>query len=114
MMRAMDDKQLYITFGKAIGDETRATIMEMLCCVWLSVNDVVDRLDDVKQPTVSHHLKVLEESGLVYMRQVGRQRFYTLNRRAVQTCCNVVVTRLQALTEADVVPIDEIPVLQTT
>ncbi len=108
----MDEKQLYINFGKAIGDETRATIMESLCCVWLSVNDLVETLgESVKQPTVSHHLKVLEEAGLVYVQQVGRNRYYTLNRRAVQVCCNVVVTRLQALTEGDVIPLDSIPVL---
>jgi len=33
----------------------------------------------VSQPTVSQHLKVLREVGLVAVRDVGRQRVYSLN-----------------------------------
>lgn len=77
-----------ITFAKAIADETRQAIMRQLCCVWLSVTDVVDRLDNrVSQPTVSHHLKLLQDAGLVEVRQEGRQRFYTLNQRQMTVCC---------------------------
>jgi len=50
-----------VTFAKALADETRQEIMKHLCCVWLSVNDVVGKLEGrVNQPTVSHHLKKLE------------------------------------------------------
>lgn len=81
------DKDTLI-FAKAIADDTRQEIMALLCCVWLSVNDVVDRLQGkVKQPTVSHHLKELEEAGLVLVRQEGRQRFYTLNQERITVCC---------------------------
>lgn len=81
-----------ITFAKAIADETRQEIMRHLCCVWLSVNDVVDRLDNrVSQPTVSHHLKTLQEAGLVAVRQEGRQRFYTLDQRQMTICCGNLV-----------------------
>ena len=77
-----------ITFAKALADETRQEIMKLLCCEWLSVNDVVERLGGrVNQPTVSHHLKKLEEADLVYVRQEGRQRFYSLNQGTVSICC---------------------------
>lgn len=76
------------TFAKALADETRREIMKHLCCVWLSVNDVVDKLDGrVNQPTVSHHLKKLEDAHLVTVRQEGRQRFYTLNQEQFTVCC---------------------------
>lgn len=66
--------------------------MQHLCCVWLSVNDIVDRLDGkVSQPTVSHHLKTLHDAGLVDMRQEGRQRFYTLNQHQFTVCCGQLV-----------------------
>ncbi|MBV7333997.1 ArsR family transcriptional regulator [Chloroflexi bacterium TSY] len=66
--------------------------MKHLCCVWLSVNDVVDALDGkVRQPTVSHHLKLLEEAGLVNIRQEGRQRFYTLNQEQLTVCCGLLM-----------------------
>lgn len=81
-----------VLFAKALADETRQEIMRHLCCAWLSVNDVVDKLDGkVNQPTVSHHLKKLEEAGLVSIRQEGRQRFYTLNQAQLSNCCGVLV-----------------------
>lgn len=81
-----------VLFAKAIADETRQEIMGHLCCVWLSVNDVVERLGGrVSQPTVSHHLKVLQEADLVLVRQEGRQRFYTLNQARLTVCCGTLL-----------------------
>lgn len=88
----MDDNILM--FAKAIADDTRMEIMRHLCCAWLTVSDIVDRLEGkVKQPTVSHHLKLLEEADLVDVRQEGRQRFYTLNQRHMTVCCGILVQR---------------------
>jgi ArsR family transcriptional regulator len=81
-------------FAKAIADPTRQEIMQLLCCQWLSVNDVVDRLDGrVNQPTVSHHLKLLADLDLASVRQEGRQRFYTLNQDRVAFCCGMLIER---------------------
>lgn len=76
-----------VLFAKAIADETRQEIMRLLCCQWLCVNDVVAALNGVTQPTVSHHLAVLREAGLVHTRRDGRQVFYSLNQDAVAVCC---------------------------
>jgi DNA-binding transcriptional ArsR family regulator len=77
-----------LTFAKAIADETRQEIMKILCCEWLSVNNVVEALGGrVNQPTVSHHLKLLAEAKLVHVRQEGRQRFYSLNQEYFTVCC---------------------------
>jgi ArsR family transcriptional regulator len=87
----MMDEQLLL-FAKAIADDTRQTMMKHLCCVWLSVGDIVELLGGkVKQPTVSHHLKLLEDAGLVTMRQEGRQRFYTLNQERMTYCCGQLI-----------------------
>jgi len=83
-----------VVFAKAIADETRQEIMSYLCCAWLSVNDVVERLGGrVSQPTVSHHLKILQDADLVHVRQEGRQRFYTLNQARLTACCGNLVHR---------------------
>ena len=83
-----------LEFAKAVGDATRQEIMKHLCCEWLSVNEVVERLQvGVNQPTVSHHLKVLAAAGLVKVRQEGRQRFYTLNQERLTECCGALVRR---------------------
>jgi DNA-binding transcriptional ArsR family regulator len=91
-METMEAEEL--AFARALADETRQEIMRNLCCVWLSVNDLVERLGGrVNQPTVSHHLRKLEEAGLVHVRQEGRQRFYTLDQKKVSVCCGSLVRR---------------------
>ncbi|MEJ2757999.1 MAG: metalloregulator ArsR/SmtB family transcription factor [Anaerolineales bacterium] len=78
-----------VEFAKALADETRQKIMSLCCCNFLSVNDIVEQLD-VAQPTVSHHLKVLKEAGLVLSERRGKQVLYTLNqKRLAQGCCQV-------------------------
>jgi len=99
-------------FAKAIADDTRRDIMKHLCCVWLSVNDVVDALGgDVKQPTVSHHLKKLEEASLVHIRQEGRQRFYSLNQEQVTVCCGDLISHFAPDLVGSVIKPDSIPVM---
>jgi ArsR family transcriptional regulator len=86
-----------VAFAKALADETRQKIMKHLRCAWLSVTDVVEKLNGrVNQPTVSHHLRKLAEAGLVSVRQDGRQRFYTLNQDRLTVCCGQLVQRFAA------------------
>lgn len=78
-----------VEFAKALADETRQKIMGLCCCEFLSVNDIVEQLD-VAQPTVSHHLKILKNAGLVRSERRGKQVLYTLNQeRLAQGCCQV-------------------------
>jgi ArsR family transcriptional regulator, arsenate/arsenite/antimonite-responsive transcriptional repressor len=103
-----------VIFTKALADETRQEILLHLCCVWLSVNDVVDKLDGkVNQPTVSHHLKKLEEAGLVTVRQEGRQRFYTLNQEQMTACCGVLMRKYQLPEAEKLIPVGQIPVIKS-
>jgi DNA-binding transcriptional ArsR family regulator len=81
-----------LIFAKAVADETRQEIMRLLCCEWLCVNDVASHLD-VTQPTVSHHLAVLREAGLVNTRRDGKQVYYTLNQQEVAVCCGMLMRR---------------------
>ena len=98
-----------VTFAKTLADETRQEIIMHLCCAWLSVNDVVDKLNGkVNQPTVSHHLKKLEEANLVVVRQEGRQRFYTLNQEEWTVCCNQLFRRGDPNYARTMIPVDDI------
>jgi ArsR family transcriptional regulator len=80
-----------VNFAKALADETRQKIMKLCCCKWLSVTEIVEQLD-VAQPTVSHHLAVLKEAGLVNVRPDGKQTFYSLNQERVAVCCGQLMT----------------------
>lgn len=81
-----------VLFAKAISDETRQKIMNICCCESLSVNEIVDKLD-VSQPTVSHHLAILRDAGLVNIREEGKQTFYTLNQERVAYCCGQLMVK---------------------
>lgn len=98
-----------VVFAKALADETRQEIMQNLCCAWLSVNELVEKMDGkVNQPTVSHHLKKLEEAELVLIRQEGRQRFYSLNQDMVNMCCGRLITSFAPDHAARTIPLEDI------
>ena len=68
---------------KALGDESRLRIVEALaertCCVC----DLAKALG-ISQPTLSHHLKILRETGLVRGEKEGQAIFCTLNREGFE------------------------------
>jgi ArsR family transcriptional regulator len=87
-----------VEFAKALADETRQKIMTLVCCQWLSVNEIVEQLN-VTQPTVSHHLAILREAGLVQVREEGKQTFYALNQERLANCCGTLVLNFAPETE---------------
>lgn len=90
-----------VAFAKILADDTRQRIMASCCCRWRSVGDIVEAMGgDVAQPTVSHHLAVLREAGLVQVRRDGRLAFYTLDQERVAVCCGQVLTSFAPETAA--------------
>jgi ArsR family transcriptional regulator, arsenate/arsenite/antimonite-responsive transcriptional repressor len=81
-----------VLFAKAISDDTRQKIMSECCCCELSVNEIVEKME-VSQPTVSHHLAILRDAGLVTVREEGKQTFYTLNQDRVAYCCGQLMIK---------------------
>jgi ArsR family transcriptional regulator, arsenate/arsenite/antimonite-responsive transcriptional repressor len=68
---------------KALADPTRVAIVNRLasgdaCCVC----DLTDAFD-LAQPTISHHLKVLRDAGLVESERRGTWAFYRLREDAL-------------------------------
>ncbi|GLZ29413.1 transcriptional regulator [Lentzea sp. NBRC 105346] len=60
-----------------LADPSRREILDLLRTGPRQVNDLVDALP-LKQPTVSKHLKVLREAGLVDVRVDAQRRWYAL------------------------------------
>lgn len=87
-----------VLFAKAIADETRQKIMSACCCNWLSVTEIVEKMN-VSQPTVSHHLAILREADLVKVREEGKQTFYTLNQEHIAVCCGQIMLRFAPETQ---------------
>jgi ArsR family transcriptional regulator len=73
----VDRAQRVAAVGKALGDPIRVQLLDVLrrhageVCVCELVP-----LFDVSQPTVSHHLKVLRDAGLVTSQKQGLWVFY--------------------------------------
>jgi len=88
-----------VLFAKAIADDTRQTIMSLCCCCWLSVNEIVEKME-VSQPTVSHHLAILRDAGLVDIREEGKQTFYTLNQDRIAVCCGQLMVKFAPESES--------------
>lgn len=86
----MSTKNNPVTFAKALADLTRQQIMELICCNWLNVGEIVDAVR-VQQPTVSHHLAILKEAGLVSTRVEGKHTYYHLNQTRVANCCGQLI-----------------------
>jgi len=67
----------------AVAEPRRREILEFLAPRERPVNDVVVELR-LAQPSVSKHLKVLLEVGLVQMRREGRQVLYRTDAEAIR------------------------------
>ncbi|HEX6763228.1 MAG TPA: metalloregulator ArsR/SmtB family transcription factor [Gaiellaceae bacterium] len=67
---------------KALSDPTRVAIVNRLASDECCVCDLTAAFD-LSQPTVSHHLRVLREAGLVEAERRGTWAFYRLAPDAV-------------------------------
>lgn len=63
---------------KALGDENRVKIAMMLSSGPTNACDFMDVLE-ISQPTLSHHLKVLNEAGVINCKREGKWRIYELS-----------------------------------
>ena len=78
---AGDEARLF----RALGDETRVQIVHLLAqqnepiCVCH-----VEAAFTLSQPTISHHLKVLRDAGLVTTERRGVWIYYRLNRERLE------------------------------
>ncbi len=67
-----------LQFFKVLGHESRLQILGLLANEERNVGELAAALD-LKEPTVSHHLAMMRDLGLVRVRAEGNVRFYALN-----------------------------------
>ena len=67
---------------RALGDETRLRILEILATGERCVGDLMDALE-LGQSLVSHHLRALRQAGLVTVRRDGRWIYYSITETAL-------------------------------
>ena len=78
---------------KALADPTRLEIVDMISCGELCACKILERFN-ITQPSLSHHMKILCDCGLVNGRKEGKWMFYSLNNESVESVkdCLCLVT----------------------
>ncbi len=69
----------YVPKMKALADETRLKIIDMLSCGELCACKILEEFN-ITQPTLSYHMKILVENELVKAVRDGAWMRYTLNK----------------------------------
>ena len=91
----MDEKRTALIF-KAFCDENRIRILKLLRggekCACMLLEEI-----NVTQPTLSHHMKILCDSGIVIGRKEGKWMHYSIS----ETGANVAAECLKELTSLD-------------
>lgn len=67
----------YVMIFKALGDTTRLQIVLMLTKGEMCACKILERFE-ITQPTLSHHMKILCDCGLVTVRKEGKWSYYSL------------------------------------
>ncbi|OPJ56023.1 ArsR/SmtB family transcription factor [Alkalithermobacter paradoxus] len=74
---------------KALSDKNRLMILEMLSCGEMCACDIMEGLE-LTQPTISHHMKILQQSGLVNSQKKGKWVFYSINTDNIKLICEFI------------------------
>ncbi|GHU74142.1 transcriptional regulator [Clostridia bacterium] len=98
----MNDNVRDALLFKALGDETRLHVMELLrggekcACVLL-------KKVDIGQPTLSHHMKILVDSGIVSARKAGKWTYYSINPEVSAQARNLLerITNINPIPDID-------------
>ncbi|EHQ88681.1 ArsR family transcriptional regulator [Desulfitobacterium sp. LBE] len=74
---------------KALCDPNRLMIMEMLQSAERCACEILEDLQ-IGQSTLSHHMKILCESGLVDSRREGKWMYYSFNKEGCEAAKNLL------------------------
>ena len=80
-----------VMISKALADANRFKIFKMISKKGeISCKNITSYFN-LSQPTISHHLKILMESGLIEARKEGQWGFFSVNRETL----NVYLSSLE-------------------
>ena len=68
---------------KALADANRLMIVDMLSCGELCACEILEKFN-ITQPTLSHHMKILCDCGLVKGHKKGKWTYYSLNEERIK------------------------------
>lgn len=84
----MNDHQIIGMF-KALCDENRIRIIRLLQQGEKCACRLLDEMK-ISQPTLSHHMKILCDSGLVVCRKEGKWMHYSISAQGAKTAVSIL------------------------
>lgn len=96
----LDERRIALVF-KAFCDENRIRILKLLASGEKCACRLLEELD-ISQPTLSHHMKILCDSGVVVGRKEGKWMHYSISPEGSQTAASY----LRALTSVRCTDVD--------
>lgn len=88
----MGDSTELLQFFKALAHESRLRLVGLLAERERSVQELA-ALVALKEPTVSHHLAMLKEAGLVSLRQDGNTHWYALETKTLSQRARTILVK---------------------
>lgn len=79
----------HIPVFKALADETRLQIVQMLTCQSLCANEILDYFN-MTQPSLSYHMKILRQSGIVHAKRQGGFTMYSVDGEVLQSVIHLL------------------------
>lgn len=79
----------YVPVFKALSDETRLKIIHMITRGEMCACHILDEFS-ISQSTLSYHMKILTDSGIVNSRRDGAWMKYTLNKERADEILNFI------------------------
>ena len=90
----MDTKRMATIF-KAFADENRLQILQMLEHEEKCACKILEEMQ-ISQPTLSHHMKILCDSGIVVGRKEGKWMHYSISSEGVESLASYLKTFIKA------------------
>lgn len=98
--------EIWAGWFRALGDATRVLILNRLAVARepMTVGQIVDVVD-VGQSTVSHHLKILADTGFVLVERQGTSSLYRVNERCIEVFPSAAEVVMGQLPRYDPAPV---------
>ena len=93
MRRTLEDDRI-VRVLKALGDPKRFHMFQEIAEAGeLSCSQIGKRFP-LSQPTISHHLKILHDAGILVVREQGQRHFISVNQGLVEGVLELLPRRL--------------------
>lgn len=76
---------------KALNDETRRDILELLRKQEMTAGDIADQFH-ISKPSISHHLDILKQADLITSEKKGQFIIYSINTTIMEDVLQWILT----------------------